>query len=177
MLQVLLPGWPCDQMHSATCRTLFNIDSQLCLDAGNITEVCSNAVVLVSCVNTASQRWTAYTDRSVRPDSNASMCLDVAGNLYTQSQAAIHTWWACMPCSRLQTLRRLPGNSSNLALLASPFCMHMHMGVHAGCQALVHWRWTATLDVAGRLCTEMQLACGHGQQSVPGCMAHPRQEL
>ena len=129
-----LAGWPCDQMHQGTCRTLFNTDEQLCVDAGNITEICSNAVLLVSCVNTPSQRWTAYNDRSVRPDVNSSMCLDVAGNLYTQDQAAIHTWWACMQCCRLQTPHRLPGNPPNLVLLALPFCMGMHVGkVHAGC--------------------------------------------
>ena len=136
-------------MHHATYRTLFNTDDQLCLDAGNITEVCSNAVLLVSCVNTASQRWTAYNDRSVRPDSNTSMCLDVAGNLYTTYQAAIHTWWACMPCCWLHNPCRLPGNLPNLVLMAFPFCMGMHVNVHAGCHAgMLKWRCTAAGSLA-----------------------------
>ena len=124
-MQFLLPGWLCDQMHSATCRTLFNEESGLCLDAGTITQNCSNAVVLWNCTNTASQRWTAYDDRSVRPDSNTSVCLDVAGNLYTQQQAAIHTWCACTAGCR--SCVGCLANPLNLMLLVLPHCMGMHM--------------------------------------------------
>ena len=129
-------------------------------------------MLLVSCVNTASQRWTAYTDRSVRPGNNGSMCLDVAGNLYTQAQAAIHTWWACVPCCRLQTLCRLPDTPPNLVLSAIPFCMGVHMGVPAGCQrqALLH------VPGGGRTPTA---AAGLSTWPVvmPGCTAHQRQHL